>query len=180
MISIIVPIYNVEQYLPRCLDSIVNQTLQDLEIILVDDGSSDCCGEICDAYAQKDKRIIVYHTANGGLSAARNYGMARARGDYLGFVDSDDWIDPEMFEILLRQMEDNQADVSISGFKYEYPERAVVASIADEQYVNHDELLKALLSGNLGGVIWNKLYRKKSFKDTVFPEGHVFEDIATL
>ena len=97
-ISVIVPIYKVEPYLRRCLDSIVNQTYRNLEIILVDDGSPDNCGNICDEYAQKDLRIEVIHKENGGLSSARNIAIDKANGDYLAFVDSDDWLDTDMFE----------------------------------------------------------------------------------
>lgn len=98
MISIIVPVYNVEKYLERCIESIVNQTYKDIEIILVDDGSPDNCSVICDRYAEKDNRIKVIHKQNGGLINARKSGLEIAQGDYIGFVDSDDWIEPEMYE----------------------------------------------------------------------------------
>lgn len=98
MISIIVPVYNVEKYLERCIESIVNQTYKDIEIILVDDGSPDNCPVICDRYAEKDNRIKVIHKQNGGLINARKSGLEIAQGDYIGFVDSDDWIEPEMYE----------------------------------------------------------------------------------
>ncbi|HCI64916.1 MAG TPA: glycosyl transferase, partial [Clostridiales bacterium] len=101
LISVIVPVYRVEAFLPRCLDSIRGQTYKNLEIILVDDGSPDNCGKICDEYAEMDSRIRVIHKKNGGLSSARNAGLDVAVGDYIGFVDSDDWIAPEMYETLL-------------------------------------------------------------------------------
>ena len=104
LISVIVPVYKVEPYLRRCIDSIRNQTYTNLEIILVDDGSPDNCGHICDEYAQKDKRILVIHQENGGLSAARNSGLARCTGAYIGFVDSDDCIHPEMYERLYKDI----------------------------------------------------------------------------
>ena len=97
-ISVIVPVYKVEPYLRKCLDSIVNQTYRNLQIILVDDGSPDNCGKICDEYAARDRRIEVIHQENGGISAARNAGLNLADGDYIGWVDSDDWIEPEMYE----------------------------------------------------------------------------------
>ena len=104
MISVIVPIYNVEKYLARCVDSIVNQTYKNLEIILVDDGSPDRCPQMCDDYAEKDSRIKVIHKKNGGLSDARNAGMAVATGEYISFIDSDDWIETSMFELLLNNI----------------------------------------------------------------------------
>lgn len=104
-LSVIVPIYNVEPYLRQCLDSIVNQTYRNLEIILVDDGSPDNCGAICDEYAEKDERIFVVHKQNGGLSAARNDGIARATGEWITFVDSDDWCDTDYYEQLFKALE---------------------------------------------------------------------------
>ena len=102
MISVIVPVYNVEKYLKTCLDSIIAQTESDLEILLIDDGSSDDSGKICDEYSIKDQRIRVFHTDNRGVSAARNLGLLESKGDYIGFVDSDDWIEPTMYEEIIR------------------------------------------------------------------------------
>ena len=104
-ISIIVPVYNIEEYLPRCIESILNQTYNNLELILVDDGSKDKSGEICDAYAKKDNRVVVLHKENGGSSSARNAGIAIAKGEYLGFVDSDDYIEPDMYEKMVAVIE---------------------------------------------------------------------------
>ena len=115
LISIIVPVYNVEQYLSRCVDSLVNQTYHNIEIILVDDGSPDRSGEICDEYAKKDKRVKVIHQSNGGLSDARNTALDIAKGDYLMFVDSDDWIEPTMYEEMLSFMEKEQLDLVECG-----------------------------------------------------------------
>ena len=98
MISVIVPVYNVEPYLHECIDSILNQTYQALEILLIDDGSPDKCGIICEEYAKNDPRIKVFHTENYGLSAARNLGLREAKGEYIGFVDSDDWLEPDMYD----------------------------------------------------------------------------------
>ena len=111
LVSIIVPVYNVEPYLTKCITSIIKQTYRKIEIILVNDGSSDGCGKICDEFAKKDERIRVFHTENKGLSAARNYGIARASGDYLDFVDSDDWIEPDMFAFLVNSAIGNKADI---------------------------------------------------------------------
>ena len=108
MISVIVPIYKVEKYLRKCVNSIINQTYKDLEIILVDDGSPDNCGQICDEYAEQDSRIIVVHQKNAGLSAARNAGLEKISGEYVAFVDSDDTIEPQMYETLLAMIKNGQ------------------------------------------------------------------------
>lgn len=149
MISIIVPIYNVEQYLIQCLESILNQTCRDIEIILIDDGSQDCCGEICDEYARKDNRIKVYHTNNGGLAAARNYGIEKATGEYIGFADSDDWIEPDMFEVLLSQAEKHKAEIAICGCYYEYLGKTETSSVMQNGFELYDNrnLINALVSG---------------------------------
>ncbi|MBQ3396194.1 MAG: glycosyltransferase, partial [Synergistaceae bacterium] len=118
LISVIVPVYKVEKYLNRCINSIVNQTYWNLEIILVDDGSPDNCPLICDEWSKKDKRIRVLHKRNGGLSSARNAGLDIAKGEYISFIDSDDFILPEMFEELYRLMIENDADLGMSGYLY--------------------------------------------------------------
>lgn len=118
MLSVIVPVYNVEKYLARCIDSILKQSYSDLEIILVDDGSTDNSGKICDQYREIDDRIVVIHKQNGGLSDARNVGMKKANGQYLAFVDSDDFIHPRMYEILMNLLLDYKADMVISNFAY--------------------------------------------------------------
>ena len=116
-VSVVVPIYNVETYLRKCVNSILAQTLEDIEIILVDDGSPDCCGEIADEYAQKDDRVKVIHQENAGLGPARNTGIMNAEGEYIGFVDSDDWVDPQMFEELYNAATHCNADICFSGMK---------------------------------------------------------------
>ena len=132
LISVIVPVYNVEQYLKKCVDSIVNQTYKNLEIILVDDGATDSSGEICDELEKLDNRIKVYHKENGGLSDARNYGVERATGSYVGFVDSDDYIDAEMYEKLYDAITKEAADVAECNLKIVYPER--VELFTDKRY----------------------------------------------
>ena len=181
LISVIVPVYKVEPYIRQCIDSIVNQTFRNLEIILVDDGSPDDCGNICDEYATKDKRIKVFHKQNGGLSDARNYGVARATGEYLSFVDSDDWIEPDMFEALVNVAENNKSDIVICGIYNEYPNRKEVATCEEKIFV-HDQfyLGKALIDGLIAVYAWNKLYRRTCFSDISFPYGHVFEDISIM
>ena len=115
LISVIVPVYRTEAYLDRCIESIVDQTYTNLEIILVDDGSPDRCPQMCDEWARRDTRIRVIHKKNGGLSDARNAGMAAATGEYIGFVDSDDWIKPDMFRLLYEKMEQMQSDIAACG-----------------------------------------------------------------
>ena len=115
MISVIVPVYNVESYLARCVDSILTQTYQNLEVILVDDGSKDNSGVICDDYARRDSRVNVIHKENGGLSSARNAGIEAAGGEYLAFVDSDDWIEPDAYERLLSAMQKHAAKLVVGG-----------------------------------------------------------------
>lgn len=117
-LSIIVPVYKVEKYLPRCIDSILAQTFGDFELILIDDGSPDGCGRICDEYARKDKRIVAIHQKNMGVSAARNAGLDIARGRYIGFVDSDDWIEPQMYEVMMDAIRENGADMAVCGVRY--------------------------------------------------------------
>ena len=116
LISVIVPVYNVEKYLVQCINSILNQTIKNLEIILVDDGSLDNSGKICDEFSKKDDRIVAIHKENNGLSSARNAGLEIANGNYIGFVDSDDWLDEHMYEILLKLIKENNSDISCCDF----------------------------------------------------------------
>ena len=119
-ISVVVPVYNVEQYLEKCVNSIINQTYKNLEIILVDDGATDKSGKLCDELAKLDNRIMAYHKKNGGLSDARNYGVERATGDYIGFVDGDDYIDVEMYEKLYEAIKKENVDVAECNLKIIY------------------------------------------------------------
>lgn len=177
-ISIIVPVYNVEKYLKKCIDSILKQTFKNFELILVDDGSTDHSGKICDDYEKKDSRICVVHKENGGLSSARNKGIAIAQGDYLGFVDSDDFIASDMYEVLYKNLIKENADLSACG-KYDY----FIGSkckIHEPYYMvlNTQEAIKFVLEG--GGKatvnVWNKLYRKEIFYSINYPEGKLYED----
>lgn len=180
LISIIVPVYKTEIYLHKCLNSIVNQTYKNLEIILVDDGSPDNCGKICDEYAAQDLRIKVIHQNNEGLSAARNAGLKIAAGDYIGFVDSDDWVDADMYEVLYNGIIEYEAQIAICGY-YDIadnkcreirekhttvcgPGDAIHHLILDRTFTNH---------------AWNKLYKRELFDGVLFPYGRAFEDIAT-
>lgn len=177
MISVIVPVYNVEQYLQRCLDSIVGQACADLEILLIDDGSTDGSGQICDEYAAKDDRIRVFHTENGGVSAARNLGLDEAKGEWIGFVDSDDWIEADMYECLLKRAEETGADVVECGIYLDYPNNTIEDTRA-QFGATGTEAIRLLLKDKLVNMVWNKLYKNICFSSIRFPVGRAYEDIA--
>ena len=178
MISVIVPVYNVEPYLRKCLDSIVYQTYKNLEILVVDDGSTDECGRICDEYEEKDERIRVFHTENRGLSCARNLGLDEARGEWIGFVDSDDWIEPDMYEVLLKEALETGADVVDCGVYWESPGKTV--EIKKQYHVlTGRDALRELLHQKIYNAVWNKLWKHKCFDSIRFPAGRICEDIAT-
>ena len=179
MISVIVPVYKTEKYLRQCVDSIREQTYEDLEILLIDDGSPDRCGTICDEYGEKDTRIRVFHTENNGLSAARNLGIREARGEYITFVDSDDWLDPDMFERLLNKLEQTGADVAACGYWREWPAYSEQMYLTDTVYES-EGALEALIDGKITNHAWNKLFRRQLFDNISFPEGRTYEDIAVM
>lgn len=178
LISVIVPVYKVEEYLRECLDSILAQTYTNLEIILVDDGSPDSCGIICDEYANRDYRIKVIHQQNGGLSAARNAGLDIATGEYIGFVDSDDYPELNMFEELYNNLKSNDADMSICGVKkFGLESRAFFYG---NKCVGRQDFLKMLLKEEVTSYVWNKLYKRGLFDFIRFPERELFEDMKIL
>lgn len=184
MVTIIVPVYNVEQYLNKCIESIVNQSHIDIEIILVNDGSTDNSGFICEDWKKKDGRITVIHKKNGGLSSARNAGLDSSNGDYICFIDSDDWIEPDFVEILLKSLDINNADISQCGFIEEVMGKDSIA-YRSEKYlvVTGKEAIKNLYNKNTylnSVVMWNKLYKKKIFNKLRFDEGIVHEDEALI
>lgn len=180
-ISIIVPIYNVEVYLRKCLDSIVNQTYKNLEIILVDDGSPDNCGVICDEYAANDERIKVIHKQNGGVSSARNAGLEIATGEYIGWVDSDDWIELDMFEYLVKNAQTYKADITVCSRIEQYETKSIFRGWQQVEIYNTEQALELLLQDDLlQNYLWDKLWRRELFKNICFPEGRSFEDIATV
>lgn len=183
IISVIVPVYNVESYLERCILSIVNQHYEHLEIILVDDGSKDGCPIICDKWADKDKRIKVIHKKNGGLSDARNVGIEAATGDYLLFVDSDDYIELTMCDRLLTAIENTEADIAVCNLFWDYPKHKKVDKLQqmDGDVVPKTRILEEyfLRSSVAMVVAWNKLYRRKLFFTTEnirYPVGRLHED----
>ena len=179
-VSIIVPIYNVEKYIHECVESLISQTYRDIEIILVDDASPDACGQICDEYARKDGRIKVIHKPNGGLSDARNAGIELASGDYLMFVDSDDYIVNDMVEQLIYMTE--QSGVEIAACGYTGDEGKLAQGIESEfSLVTSAEALKyILIEKRINTSASTKLFAKELFCDVRFPVGKIYEDYATI
>jgi len=182
-ISVIVPIYNVAEYLETCITSIIEQTYKNIEIILVDDGSTDDCGEICDRWGEKDSRIVVVHKENGGLADARNAGLKVAKGDYIGFVDSDDWIHPEMYERMLEAIENNNCKVAMTRFETKYN-----ANEPDSgEYTNstflmsgHDIVNSIVFKEGKIPItysVWKFLYDYRLVEKKEFPYGRYYEDV---
>ena len=179
LISIIVPVYKVEAYLDQCVESIVNQTYRNLEIILVDDGSPDRCPEMCDAWAKKDSRIKVVHKKNGGLGDARNAGVAIARGDYFGFIDSDDWCEPDMYQELLDSCVRFDAPVSVCNalIDWENGWAQERTSFSDSRaFWEKSEILRNFFNGHLTAWACNKLYRRNLIDFLHYPK-QPYEDI---
>ncbi len=180
-ISIIVPVYKTEIYLRKCIESILAQTYTNLEIILVDDGSPDKCGEICDEFKEKDDRIKVIHKSNGGVSSARNAGLSMVSGEWIGWVDSDDVIEPDMFEQLYNNAMENSADISVCSRIECYKNKQVFRGWDKLQVLDTNEALGLLFENDrMQNFLWDKLWRKELFEDVVFPEGRTYEDIAIM
>lgn len=178
-ISIIVPIYKVEKYLSRCIDSILNQAFQDFELILVDDGSPDNCGEICDIYTLKDNRIKVIHKENGGLSDARNTGLDIATGEYISFVDSDDVVHPQMYTRLYDLIQRTGAEIAQCEYvRFDKEvEFQILSEDAEEIICTNVEALDLLIISNrFVHSVWNKLYKRELFSNIRFPKGKIHED----
>lgn len=183
VISVIVPVYNVEPYLARCVDSILAQSYKSLEVILVDDGSRDRCGAICDEYAAKDSRIKVIHKENGGLSSARNAGIDAATGTYLSFVDSDDWIEPDAYEQMAVLMETYCAKL-VCGGRYDVNgvtgEKKLGLCPEKEECISAEELVgRIFLWDGCDSSACDKLYHRSLFETFRYPEGKVCEDVPT-
>ena len=182
LVSVIIPVYNVSRYLPQCFDSVISQTYRNLEIIVIDDGSTDDSGIICDQYAEKDDRIHVIHTDNRGLASARNLGLENARGEYISFIDSDDWIEPHAIDTLLKTANMEEADIVNARYCTEYVGRTVHRPIGEKDshtYIGQD-IFSAFAEGKFGNVVWNKLYRLECFRDIRFPDGNNYEDVAIV
>lgn len=179
LISVIVPIYNVEKYLARCVDSIVNQTYKNLEIILVNDGSPDLCPQMCDDYAEKDSRIKVVHKKNGGLSDARNAGMAVAKGEYISFIDSDDYVSDDFFECLLDVMNKENSDIAECSVVKLYEDNRFDEFSDDLSVKTYDtqDAMSALIAENpFHQHVWNKLYKTELVRDIPYAVGKLNED----
>ena len=178
LISVIVPVYNVESYVAECIESIQNQTYMNLEIILVNDGSTDASGDICDQYAAYDERIQVIHKENAGVSAARNTGIESANGDYIGFVDSDDYIAPTMYEDMLKLMAEHDLDIiECTAFRNNGDTNIEGCNDGSLEIFNRDEALKMAMYDCFVAV-WSQLYKRRVISDVRFPVGRKFEDSA--
>lgn len=179
LISVIVPIYNVEDYLDRCVNSLVNQTYKNLEIILVDDGSPDSCPGICDEWSQRDSRIKVVHKENSGLSDARNAGVKVATGDIISFIDSDDWVEFDMYEKMYQRMCSDKSDIVSCGTKWVYEDGLLLRDVATSNEVleTYDAMKEIIVDGKLKQHVWNKLYKKDLILDIPFEKGKYHEDV---
>lgn len=182
-LSVIVPVYNVDIYLKRCVDSILEQTFEEFEVILVDDGSLDNSSEICNKYSESDKRVKVIHKKNGGLSSARNAGLNIAKGKYIAFIDSDDYVSKDMFKTMINLALSNNYDIVSCGFRRFYESRCneSVCKGAIYKYSNIEALDNYLLeydnvNRKIDTVVWNKIYKRELFNDITFPEGKIYED----
>ena len=185
LISVIVPVYKVEKYLDQCVNSIVNQTYTNLEIILVDDGSPDNCPAMCDEWAHRDSRIRVIHKTNGGLDTARNAGLDVMRGEFVGTVDSDDFIAPNMYERLYTLLIENDADISVCGLVQVDEEGNKLSKQPEpmkDEVLSREDMFNKFLNGTANVnycYSWNKIYRAKIFREIRFIGG-VHEDTATI
>lgn len=185
-LSVTVPVYNVEPYLRRCVDSILSQTYTDFELILVDDGSTDGCPAICDEYARQDGRIRVIHKMNGGLSAARNAGLDIAQGEYIGFVDSDDYIRPDMYEILIQKAEETGAEIAAIGYTEVDEDGEVLKECMNadgDRVYSRNEFTDQFFPDvrwKIGTAAWNKVYRRCLFATYRYPVGKIYEDSFSL
>ena len=180
LISVIVPVYNVDKYLDRCINSILKQTYSNLEILLIDDGSTDSSGLICDEYASKYENIIVYHKKNGGISSARNYGLDKINDNtkYIAFVDSDDFLHPQMYEILYDNLIENECDIAVCNLEKTNSEKIIEYISNDIKILKKEEYMNQYFDDSYrSNVVWNKLYKKECLYRVRFKEGKIYEDI---
>ena len=176
-ISVIVPVYNVAAYLPQCMDSLLSQSYRALEIILIDDGSTDGSSGICDAYGAKDCRVKVIHQKNGGAASAKNAGLRIATGEYLSFVDSDDYLEPDAYRFLAEQMQAHEVDVVQSGYRDVYPDHGQDCIVSETvcKYKNTEYLTRYTKDWTCA-LLWDKLYKRSLFDGIFFEEGHIIDD----
>lgn len=175
LVSIVIPVYNVEQFLVQCIESVLNQSYANLQIILVDDGSTDSSSEICDSFKIKDNRILVIHQKNKGLSSARNASYSSIRGEFVLFLDSDDFIEKDTIEKLIYIQRKTKADIVISNYFYSYDDYEKKAE-QDEEELTSDVALFKLIEGKIKNFAWGKLIKKEIVLNHLFPEGKLFED----
>ena len=184
LISIIVPIYNTQNFLNKCVDSILNQTYRELEIILVDDGSTDESGKICDKYKLIDNRVKVIHKKNGGVSMARNYGLKMINGEYVIFIDSDDWLENNMIETLYNNMIKYKVDISICNFEIDCKDGKKIITHKEEDLITRDirdKYENLFAKDGFGGYLWNKLIKTEVVKNIFFNENiKIEEDVLFL
>ena len=181
IISIIVAAYNIEELIGKCIESLCEQTYRDVEILLIDDGSTDRTGEICDKYAETDQRIRCFHKENRGLSSTRNYGIEKAKGTYVTFVDGDDWVSRDYIELLYQNLTRENADLSIIGYSLIWGNGSVLKKTNEDDYLvlnTRDAIHELFVQQRVTCMSCSKLYRIELFNDISFPEGEVFEDTA--
>lgn len=181
-LSIIMPVYNIGAYLAQSIESVINQTVSDWELIIVDDGSTDSSPAICDEYAARDSRIIVRHIENSGMSVARNIAISLSRGKYIGFVDSDDWVEPDMFAQLINTIERMGADIAMCSYYFEFKNhRKAKFPMPTRPFLTHDEAMLALYHDNtVRSYVWDKLFRREIIEGTAFNAGQTFEDLSIM
>lgn len=181
LVSVILPVYNISQYIDKCMFSLLSQTYSNYELLLVDDGSTDNSGYICDKYEKKDSRVKVFHKVNGGLSDARNYGIQKAKGTYITCIDPDDYVDPDYIEYLMQLIDKYHTKMSICHHRVHYDNgRIKDLGSQGEVLLNTEEALKEMLyHRSIDTSAWGKLYRKDLFDSVKYPKGKIFEDIGT-
>ena len=181
LLSVVVPAYNIVDYIERGLDSVRKQTYRNLEIIVIDDGSTDGTGELCDRIASEDERVQVIHKENSGPAVARNLGITKARGSYIGFVDGDDWIDRDMYENMLSALKEHHADIAICRYRQVYrnhtDDRSVDRAILFEGQEALQYYVQETEEYAIQNAVWNKLYKREVLTDITFPAGKWYEDI---
>ena len=182
LVSVIIPVYNVEAYLPACLDSVLNQTYQNFEIVMVNDGSTDRSTQICREYAQKDSRIKLIEQSNGGISAARNAALKIIRGEYITFLDSDDFISSDALELMLSSMLELKAELCICGMVFKNAVRSIAYNCFSEITVfeTKELIFEYISTKNITSNVWGKMYRKELFEGIWFPVGRIYEDAFIL